>query len=72
MIGVASEVRNQLVEITGVGLEGTARREVDVSNNLVHTNPSRDVAAFVWLLFQLFCPSFTFALFKVESIDKAN
>jgi hypothetical protein len=47
MIGVASEVRNQLVEITGVGLEGTARGEMDVSNDLVHTNSPRDVAAFV-------------------------
>jgi hypothetical protein len=65
-VGVVSKVRNQLIEVTRVGLEGAARREVDVSNNFVHANPSRNVAAFICLLLQLVCPSFIFALSKFE------
>lgn len=69
-VGVVSEVRDQLVKITGVGLEGAARGEVDVSNNFVHANPSRNVATFVCLLLQLLCPSFILALLKFEWINK--
>lgn len=63
-VGVVSKVRNQLVEITGVGLERAARREVDVSNNFVYANSSKDVAAFICLLLQLLCPSFVLALLE--------
>jgi len=66
VVGVVSEVRDQLVEITGVGLERAARRKVDVSNNFIHANPSRNVATFICLLLQLVCPSFIFALLKFE------
>jgi hypothetical protein len=65
-VGVVSEVRDQLVEVTGVGLERAARREVDVSDNFVHANPSRNVATFICLLLQLVCPSFTLALLQFE------
>lgn len=59
---IVSQVWHELVKVARVGLEGAARREVDISDDLVHANASRHIAALRGLLVKLVCPSFVFAL----------
>jgi hypothetical protein len=37
---VITKVGNELIQVTRVGLEGTTRREMDVSNDLVYPDTS--------------------------------
>lgn len=62
LVGVITEIRNQFVQVTRIGLERTTGREMNIANDLVDTNDSRDIATFVCLLSQFFCPSLRFAL----------
>jgi len=56
------KVRHKLVEVTCIGLERATWRKVDVSNNLVNPNATRDVATLICLFLQLVCPAFVSAL----------
>lgn len=63
---VVFQIWHELVKATRVGLEGAAWGEVDVSDDLVHANAPRHIAALGGLLVELVCPSFVFALAEQE------
>ena len=57
-VAVRAQVRYELVEVVRTSAEGAARRQVNVTNNLVDTDAAGDVAALGGLLLELFCPPF--------------
>jgi hypothetical protein len=67
LVSIITEVRDQFVEIVSVGLEGTTGGEVDISNDLVHPDTTRNIAAFVCLFSQLICPTLVSALQNISS-----
>lgn len=62
------EVRNEIVHVHGVRLEGSSGGEMEVSNDLVDANFTGDVTSFARLLFDLVGPSFTHALFDRNKV----
>ena len=56
-VAVRAQVRYELVEVVRTSAEGAARRQVNVTNNLVDTDAAGDVAALTSLLLQLFRPT---------------
>ena len=71
-VSIITEVGIQFVDIVSVGLEGTTGREVDVSNDLVHANTTRDIATFVGLFPQLICPTLVSALKNICLVSHAR
>jgi hypothetical protein len=72
-IGIILEVWHKFIKVTRVGLERATRREMDISDDLVDTNSTRNVAPFIGLLVQLLCPMLVFALYGIPTramIDK--
>jgi hypothetical protein len=68
LAAVVTEVRNQLVQITGIRLERTTRRKMNVADDLIHADTARDSATFFGLFSKLLPPSFIFALTIIISI----
>lgn len=57
-VAVVFEVRNEFVDGLRAGAEGATRREVDVTDDLVYTDETSDVAALVSLFLELLGPAF--------------
>ena len=52
-VAVFLEVRNELIDVLRRGAEGPARREVNVTDDLIDADNTSDVASFTRLVFQL-------------------
>jgi hypothetical protein len=61
-VGVGFEVRYKFIKIARICLERATRGEVNISDDLVHSNATGNIAAFVRLLMELFCPVLISAL----------
>lgn len=61
-VPVIPQVRNQLIKVSRASLEGPTRGKVDVADDLVDADATRDVTALIGLLPQLVRPSLGFAL----------
>jgi len=67
LVLIVPEIGYKFEDVPSVRLEGAARGEVDVANDFVHTDTTRDVAALIGLFAQLFCPVFRLALQALPS-----
>lgn len=69
---IIAEVGYQLVYVPRVRLEGATRRQMNISNNLVYTDPPGDVAAFIGLFPQLLCPALILALCRRRILARSE
>jgi hypothetical protein len=65
-VGVVFEVRYEFVKIARICLESATRGEVDISDDLVHSDAARNIAAFVCLLMDLIFPVLISALYVIS------
>ena len=73
LILVVSEVGDEFIQVARVALERTTRREVNIANDLVDADSSRNIAAFVSLIPQFVCPALISALFtKRQTKNNSN
>ena len=64
----AGEVRDEIVDVHAVALEGFAGRQMEAADHLVDVELARDTAAFLVLLLDLFGPTFGDALVDVVRV----
>jgi len=65
-VGVVFEVRHEFVKIARICLKRTTRGEVDISDDLVHSDAAGNIAAFVCLLMDLIFPVLISALHAIS------
>ena len=69
-IGVVFEVRYKFVKISRICLERATSGELDISDDLVHSDAAGDVATFVRLFMDLVFPVFITALDVIKTLAR--